>query len=413
MLAIDPVTGSATRSSSRGTATCRDAAGLSLVETLIALLVLSAGLAALARTQTWLWQSADLSRQRTDALQLVQAQLESARAFTRLNSEAGQSAWADLVDQAETDISDRSPATVYRLGRRVTTLTAPRMKTLTQEARWTDRAGTSQRLALTTSMAALDPRVAGWLTLAPDAKTYAAPQGRHPSIPLDAKPLGDGRSAFKPLPSLALTWVFDDASGTVTQRCDSAIGLASADLTTATLSACTSLTGFLLSGTVRFATDNASLTARDAERPTSTALDLDLQLALASTGHPTPATECVDNAPSSAATGQTSVRWWCVVRPAGTPPRWSGRADLVPVGWTIATQGAGAYRVCRYSADRDGNGTLDNTEHPSRYSQVSGPLTNQNFLVVQAAAACPTDDPANLTADPPNFADDSTVQHQP
>ena len=35
--------------------------------------------------------------------------------------------------------------------------------------------------------------------------------------------------------------------------------------------------------------------------------------------------------------------------------RWSGRSTLVPDGWALGSS-ADEYKVCRYSADQDGNG---------------------------------------------------------
>jgi hypothetical protein len=94
--------------------------------------------------------------------------------------------------------------------------------------------------------------------------------------------------------------------------------------------------------------------------------------------------------------------------------RWSGRATVVPTGWTIGV-GAGDRRVCRYSADLDGNGAIDaNIEHPASYIGVDASLPNQNFLVVNGDAACPAGHAVPL---PGNngvvLVDLSTVQHQP
>ncbi|MEO8299234.1 MAG: hypothetical protein ABI574_15645 [Burkholderiales bacterium] len=388
--------------------------GLSLIETLIALLVLSAGLAALARVQTWLWLGADLARQRADALRLAQENLEQLGTFTRLDTGVGEFAWADIGAQSETAINDRAAATVYRLSRSAVSQAQPTLKTATVQVQWTDRSGADTSLWLTSAWPALDPRATGWLAFAPDGRRHAAPLGRHPTIPLAAHDLGDGRSAFKPLPDRTTTWVFDHSSGQITQRCDTAVGLANADLTLASLSACITFDAFLLAGTVRFATGTPTPGPAEAEHPASSTLPLDLQLTLSSTGHPDPAWECLDNAPANTSSAQTAVRYWCVVRPAGSPPRWSGRLNIVPVGWTLAASGAGSLRACRYSADHDGNGRIDNVEHPASYSQVAGALLNQNFLVVPSDATCPLDLPVNLTTSgTPNLVDDSTVAHQP
>jgi hypothetical protein len=140
-----------------------------------------------------------------------------------------------------------------------------------------------------------------------------------------------------------------------------------------------------------------------------------LRLTLSTTGHPSPAWECVQDGPTDVPPGttlKTSIAYHCVVQPvppaSGGAARWSGRLDLVPQGWLLvgATGGnSGRFRICRYSADQDGNGRIDNPEHPASYSVVTNRLGNQNFLVIRAAARCPVD------ANPP--VDDSTVAHQP
>jgi len=75
-----------------------------------------------------------------------------------------------------------------------------------------------------------------------------------------------------------------------------------------------------------------------------------------------------------------------------------------------STGSTGRFRVCRYSADHDGNGRIDNPEHPASYSVVTTALGNQNFLVIRAAARCPADVGPFGTG---NAVDDSTVAHQP
>jgi len=80
--------------------------------------------------------------------------------------------------------------------------------------------------------------------------------GRHAQVPVQAKDLGDGTSAFKPLASGAVAYVFSNASGLVTRKC---VGLASAvvtaSLSTGILSGtgvtCSEISAYLVSGVVR------------------------------------------------------------------------------------------------------------------------------------------------------------------
>jgi len=81
---------------------------------------------------------------------------------------------------------------------------------------------------------------------------------------------------------------------------------------------------------------------------------------------------------------------------------WSGRSTLVAQGWSIGTT-ASSYRMCRYSADQDGSGAVDqNAEHPDSYDHVDHALMEQNFLIVKGNETCPLSPSSVMTA-----------QHQP
>ena len=68
-------------------------------------------------------------------------------------------------------------------------------------------------------------------------------------------------------------------------------------------------------------------------------------------------------------------------------------------------------RVCRYSADYNGDGKITNEEHPGTYASVAGSLARQNFLVVRGDLACPTAPAVNLATGV--FVNYSTAQLQP
>lgn len=390
--------------------------GLALIEVLVAVALLGLGSAALMRLHTQLRHGSELARQRAEALRLAEEDLETLRAYTRLEGASGSgAAWSAITDLAAQDVSDFDGPTVYTRSRSVSAAAVPLLKAVTPTLNWTDRHAQVRELTLPTLIAGIDPQWLGALLLQRDDDRASGARDRHPLIPLGARELADGRLAYKPRPEGTLVWVFDASTAQVTARCQSPAGLAGDELTPSQLSSCRALSGLLLAGVLRFATDRDALTAADTENPLGTAMDLDLRLTLSSSGHPDPAWECEDDAPAGvppAATLRSVVHYACVVQPAGNPPRWSGRLDVLPLGWTLATSGTDAYRICRYSADQDGNGRIDNREHPLRYTAVGEPLGDQNFLVVRAAASCPVDAPANLGM-PANWVNDSTVAHQP
>lgn len=389
--------------------------GLALMEVLVALAVLAVGLGAVLRLQTTLRAGTDLARQQAEALRLAQASHEDLRAIT------GAGDGATITGLADTDVTPAGANARYLLQRTVTTGADPLRRQVATTLAWTDRAGQPQQLRLHTLLNPFEPQLGAALALdrspAPASPGQAA---RHPGVPIEARSLGDGRSALKPRAAELLTWLFDDRTGQLVAQCDSTAGLPTEQLTAASLANCRAVGGLLLRGRVRFALDTDTPGSAEAQNPLSAALPLDLRVTLSSTGHPTPGWTCSDDAPDTlgGAPTQLSVAYVCVVSgvvsAGSTAPRWSGRLDLVPVGWTLAAGGASGYRVCRYSADHDRNGRIDNPEHPAAYASVDGPLGDQNFLIVRAAAACPVDTNVSpVLGVGGNWLDDGTVAHQP
>jgi len=396
----------------------RGPAGLALVELLVAVALLGLGTASLLQLHLALRHTADLSRQRSEAVRHAAQDLEQLR-------------WSGPADIAATGPAPVNAATptAYTLQRSVRTEAAGRLRTVATTVRWEDRQGLAHAVALGTALTAIEPAL-GAATLLnrmppPGSAGLGSPgrPERSLRIPVGAHDLGDGRHAFKPRTDATLVWLFDSRSGDVNGRCDSAAGVPADALDAASLGNCRALGGLLLSGHLRFATDSDSLTSTDAEQPSSPAMATGLRLTLTTTGHPSPAWECAQDGPTSSTPAhplQTSIAYHCVIQPvppaSGGTPRWSGRLDLVPQDWLLvsATSGnTGRFRVCRYSADHDGNGRIDNIEHPASHSVVTTALGNQNFLVVRASARCPLDAGPFGASAPDNPVDDSTLAHQP
>src|SRR6185436_3938130 len=99
------------------------------------------------------------------------------------------------------------------------------------------------------------PVYAGSLALATGAYP-SAPRGafeRAPTLPLTARRLGDGRSAWNPSERGPIALVFDDRSGAVVGRSDGvAATLATRDLSDAALAGCVTGRWLLVAGTIRF-----------------------------------------------------------------------------------------------------------------------------------------------------------------
>lgn len=119
---------------------------------------------------------------------------------------------------------------------------------------------------------------------------------------------------------------------------------------------------------------------------------LGLTLQFTGSGSASLSHECYTDAATSATLGtEFTAGYFCAVYTTGSGnARWSGTARLTgPTGWLSGA--AARYRVCRYH-DSDGNGRDDsNAEHPASYSDVQGPLSGQNYLVIRNTRSCPDD----------------------
>lgn len=112
----------------------------------------------------------------------------------------------------------------------------------------------------------------------------------------------------------------------------------------------------------------------------------------------------------------TFVAYACIVLPvpdAADPPgpnRWSGKFQITASGWTIGS-GPGTSKVCRYTGDYVVNGAVSNSENPLYYRAVTGPLDNQNYVVIDGNRSCPTDSAANTATS--KYTNVNTSEHQP
>jgi hypothetical protein len=146
-------------------------------------------------------------------------------------------------------------------------------------------------------------------------------------------------------------------------------------------------------------------------------------LTLTSSGHPS-GSFCIDDANYTSTfpgLGQLEfASYFCVIK-SNSSGQWSGRTDVEErptniggsdVVWEISnTTGGDRFRVCRYTPAANDAQSVPNANHPRDYTNVSGNLTDQNFVVIPSVKTCPTDVAANpATGDVVNS---NTLQHQP
>jgi hypothetical protein len=240
--------------------------------------------------------------------------------------------------------------------------------------------------------------------------------GRAPGLPLSARSLGDGRSAWKPSERGTAALVFDDRTGAIVGRCAVAPTTTTRDLGVEALAGCTPGSSLLVAGTVRFA---PSLAAADGSPP-STAVALELRdgvypappacfsearktVRLVRDGGVHVDDVALDTIPASAGgaswqeTGARFIAWHCAVAPRADG-RWSGRIAIVASSWTIGSSGSEG-RVCRYASASVPDAIDANIASAGVDEEVGAALLGRNFLVVRGSDPCPRSPP--------------TEQHQP
>jgi len=323
--------------------------GATLVEALVAFLVLSVGIVVVSQVHAHLRLHADIARQRAEAVRFAQQDIEAFRGFATLAPAAGMRSYDALATatQPVTPPAGDPTTTAYTLSRGVNVEDG--FKTARVAVQWTDTAGMAQHSTLDTVVAGVDPTLATSLTI-PRADIRGV-AGRAPAIPAGAVPLGDGRSVYKPLDTGTLAWVFDDLSGALRSTCTVPAATPTAQLVASDLGDCAPSTEVLLGGVVRFDAGIAPLpldvelvlTGTEYTVPPLCTAELhkvvDVPTAVGARRHEVPvgATPAVLGAASWSDTGERFVAYHCVIVPA--QGRWSGRSHLQPKGWTIGHGG--------------------------------------------------------------------------
>ncbi len=281
--------------------------GVSMVEAMVALAVMAFGMLTVVGVQSTLRLNADVAKQRSEATRLAQEKLDEWRTFTVIDTvpPAGQTAWNAIANDVST--VNGSNAT-YEVRREVVATADPPTKVVRVTVSWSDRAAAdandkNQRVMLSSSIAAAAPALSGTLAVRPGIASVAPvrrPFKRHPTIPVLARDLGNGQSAFVPPFRPWVVIVFNNVTGVVTGVCDLNYDTSNDTITNNEVEQCSNTTeGQLLSGFVRFQRQDGpgDLTAADVEDPPGPALNLRMLISLTSLDHSL-APFCIDDANS-------------------------------------------------------------------------------------------------------------------
>lgn len=364
--------------------------GVSLIEALVALVVMAFGMLALASMQLTLSRSADLAKQRSEAVRIAQERIELARSFTQLGSGAGTVDWTNL----QADIA--APATVttnaaygvaVSMGGTVDDASRP----INVSVSWTDRANVTQQVALSTVISRTAPSDPGFLgNPLPQNRPLKRPKNRNINIPIAAVALGGGRSAYQLAPGV--TVVFSDLSGSIVERCSGTVDAASYANNTA---GCSVYDAYILAGYVTGAITPTGVPTPAASAPYFPAPTLPTGINTAgltgwdSTGGKTisciytRATDQNDLVLPPTATPELAHYYLCVIPivPGGT------YAGTVRLGGIPTNSN---FKVCRFQYANSA-GLTANMRNIQPYVGVSESLDSQNYYVENSNNNdCPT-----------------------
>lgn len=151
----------------------RRAAGFTLVEVIIAVLILSGGILALMRFQGNMLSSSSASREHSEAVLIAQRKIEELRAYAALATTPGVPAYADIATGTDTVAGKTGN---FQRTWTVTDNSMPSYKQLDLSLTWTTSQGVNQSIALSTDVGRVHPATGAVAILPP----HVAPVGLPP-----------------------------------------------------------------------------------------------------------------------------------------------------------------------------------------------------------------------------------------
>lgn len=347
------------------------ARGFTLIEAMVALVVLAFGMLGIAGFQLHLSQGSDIARQRTEATRLAQEQMERLRAFEQLTAAPPPKfAYADIADGNDTPATTSN--TAYRREWRVSGTAADPQRTISITVTWADRTNADASVNLVSVISRSAPSDVGGLG-APSVVggILRRPRGLPINAPTPVQRLGGvnrGKSTAQWGGAGGGWLVFNNNSPDV-------IGVCTAQPNDSTdLSTCSAISGYLLSGFINDGNIDAVADFPDVTASIVPIMDV--------VGTPECFVTTVPvNDPNNGNPLPDYRFYACLIRPSdhdsdpATPRRWSGKLQL-----TLAP--VGSRTVCRYDLNLDNPST-------GAHENVTGSLESQSYAL--ASSSCPAD----------------------
>jgi type IV pilus modification protein PilV len=198
--------------------------GFTLLEALVALLVVSFGMLGIAAFQFTLSRTSDIAKQRTEATRIAQKEIDRLRSFAQRESDSnvGDTRYTyvdDVVSAGSVPVTGLSTNTTFNLQRQVTAPAADRFRWINVIVSWDDRTGQNQQVRLASAISDGDPSDIGLLGVTRRNATTLRPKNRNINIPYPAVNLAGGASsAFVPPPGNTV-FTFNNITGDVTGTC--------------------------------------------------------------------------------------------------------------------------------------------------------------------------------------------------
>ena len=366
--------------------------GFTLVEALVAMMVMAFGMLALVSMQTLLSRNADAARQRTEAIRFAQREIEQMRAYPQISTN-GSNAWADLASSSSAlsitpnstvmDTLTVKGGTTYQMTWSLSGSSSDMLRTAAITTSWTDRANQSQSVTLTSVIAQMDPQYIGALGVPHTGNNNAKlPKNRNLNIPVPAIDLGSGKSGIA-LGNFSI--IFSNDSGYVVQKCDN-YTVTSSTTATDLATYCSTYNAYIVAGYVSRSSSSlpwpSGVNATDVTTNGSGGISCSFSDA--------------QNQNSTTTTTLDGYKYYlCVIPVAASNGNWSGTIRLGGVSTTSNLI------ICRfqYAADDDLNSNQRNVQP---YSAVSESIDNQNYYLTtstshNSSVSCPTIDTLQTT----------------
>lgn len=131
--------------------------GITLIETIITLVILSFGVLALMKLQAFLIEQGTVAKQQSEATNLAQMKIEKLRDFEQITSSNNVKSYNDIASGTE-NIS--GSACTYTLSWTVTTHANPDHKVIDVNIDWKDKNNGNHTMALSSIISKFDPATA-------------------------------------------------------------------------------------------------------------------------------------------------------------------------------------------------------------------------------------------------------------